>query len=132
MRRLKNLLLSLVSLGLLFILGACANQSEAGEYLDNAILNKHSGDGAEQIVFKDESVTLRYDAGITPDIDDPEEYKGKKDGNEIHENVSFVDGENGEYIVKDGDEVILTLTLNDDGLLKSADGNVYLKENQKD
>lgn len=127
MKKIINLFL--VFFAIVFLSACSNNSSEAGEYLDNAVLNKQSGDGAEQIAFKDQTVTLRYDAGITPNVDDPEKYKGKKDGNDTHENISFADGENGEYIVKDGEEVILTLTLNDDGLLESSDGSVYVKEN---
>lgn len=102
---------------------------EANKYLNGQTFTKHTGDGAERLVFvEDHTLIISIEDMLPPYIADLEDFKDDK-GNETVEfkNIELKDIYPSEFIVLYEGKELLKLKINEDNLLEAEDGTTYMK-----
>lgn len=124
-----KLKISIISAFLLILfLGACTNNTEtnAENILDEKILNKYSGDGADQLVFSDDELLVSTTGNIPPFLPSLENEEELEETNAyVYKDISLVDGKNGEIIVSYDNKKLFKFQQDENNMLKSQDGTVY-------
>lgn len=143
---LKTLMVS--ALLMIPFLAACTNQSSpdedvevnevtlqdsdnnAEDYLNESILNKHSGDGPDQLTFSNDELLVSTTGNIPPFLPSVENSEDLQEADAyIYEEVSLVDGDKNEFIVYYDEEELFKFQLNEDNMLENQDGTVYSVNN---
>lgn len=124
-----KLTISIISAFLLILfLEACTNNTEtnAENILDEKILNKYSGDGADQLVFSDDELLVSTTGNIPPFLPSLENEEELEETNAyVYKDISLVDGKNGEIIVSYDNKKLFKFQQDENNMLKSQDGTVY-------
>lgn len=124
-----KLTISIISAFLLILfLGACTNNTEtnAENILDEKILNKYSGDGADQLVFSDDELLVSTTGNIPPFLPSLENEEELEETNAyVYKDISLVDGKNGEIIVSYDNKKLFKFQQDENNMLKNQDGTVY-------
>lgn len=130
-------------------LAACTNQSapdedvemdevtspdsdnNAADYLNESILNKHSGDGPDQLTFSDGELLVSTTGNVPPFL--PSGVENDEDLEEadayVYEEVRLADGDENEFIVYHDEEELFKFQLNENDMLENKDGTVYSVNN---
>lgn len=124
-----KLTISIISTFLLILfLEACTNNTEtnAENILDEKILNKYSGDGADQLVFSDDELLVSTTGNIPPFLPSLENEEELEETNAyVYKDISLVDGKNGEIIVSYDNKKLFKFQQDENNMLKNQDGTVY-------
>lgn len=124
-----KLTISIISAFLLILfLGACTNNTEtnAENILDEKILNKYSGDGADQLIFSDDELLVSTTGNIPPFLPSLENEEKLEEINAyVYKDISLVDGKNGEIIVSYDNKKLFKFQQDENNMLKNQDGTVY-------
>lgn len=124
-----KLKISIISAFLLILfLGACTNNTEtnAENILDEKILNKYSGDGADQLIFSDDELLVSTTGNIPPFLPSLENEEKLEEINAyVYKGISLVDGKNGEIIVSYDNKKLFKFQQDENNMLKNQDGTVY-------
>lgn len=124
-----KLKISIISAFLLILfLGACTNNTEtnAENILDEKILNKYSGDGADQLIFSDDELLVSTTGNIPPFLPSLENEEKLEEINAyVYKDISLVDGKNGEIIVSYDNKKLFKFQQDENNMLKNQDGTVY-------
>lgn len=124
-----KLTISIISTFLLILfLEACTNNTEtnAENILDEKILNKYSGDGADQLVFSDDELLVSTTGNIPPFLPSLENEEELEEINAyVYKDISLVDGKNGEIIVSYDNKKLFKFQQDENNMLKNQDGTVY-------
>lgn len=124
-----KLTISIISAFLLILfLEACTNNTEtnAENILDEKILNKYSGDGADQLVFSDDELLVSTTGNIPPFLPSLENEEELEETNAyVYKDISLVDGKNGEIIVSYDNKKLFKFQQDENNMLKNQDGTVY-------
>lgn len=124
-----KLTISIISAFLLILfLGACPNNTEtnAENILDEKILNKYSGDGADQLIFSDDELLVSTTGNIPPFLPSLENEEELEETNAyVYKDISLVDGKNGEIIVSYDNKKLFKFQQDENNMLKNQDGTVY-------
>ena len=128
-KKLIKLKISIISAFLLILfLGACTNNTEtnAENILDEKILNKYSGDGADQLIFSDDELLVSTTGNIPPFLPSLENEEELEETNAyVYKDISLVDGKNGEIIVSYDNKKLFKFQQDENNMLKNQDGTVY-------
>ena len=124
-----KLTISIISTFLLILfLEACTNNTEtnAENILDEKILNKYSGNGADQLVFSDDELLVSTTGNIPPFLPSLENEEELEETNAyVYKDISLVDGKNGEIIVSYDNKKLFKFQQDENNMLKNQDGTVY-------
>lgn len=102
---------------------------EASNYLNGQTFTKHTGEGAERLVFvENHTLIISLEDTLPPYIADLEDFKDYQ-GNETIEfkNIELKDIYPSEFLVMYEGKELLKLTINKDNLLETEDGTTYMK-----
>lgn len=102
---------------------------EASKYLSGQTFTKHTGNGAERLVFvEDHTLIISLEDTLPPYIVDLDDFKDYQ-GNETIEfkNIELKDIYPNEFLVRHEGKELLKLIINDENLLETEDGTTYMK-----
>ncbi len=106
------------------------NRSEASRQLSGQTFTKHTGEGADRLLFiRDHRLIISVEDTLPPYIANLADSKEYKENETIEfENIELKDSDSGEFIVMHDDRELLRLTINEDDLLEVEDGTTYMKD----
>lgn len=103
---------------------------KAKGYLSAQRFTKHTGDGAERLLFLDDhTLILAVEDTLPPYVEDLEDFKESKGYETIEfKNIEFKDVGFGEFLIIYEGKELLRLRINEENLLETEDETTYMKD----